>query len=631
MLRGLVLAAVIALALGAISTSHAAGFQAIPENQKDLYRFDLERNFYADEAAFDADLAILTGMIGEIERLKGRVAESAGNLYRAYELNEQTIPVWYKLWVYANLRYSVNTEDIALFEKIQRISGDLDSRIQFIKTETQAIDDAALARMFREKPELATYAFAIETTRRYRPHTMALAEEELLASLDPYLNTWAEKLYQVCLDRTDFPDIPVDGETLDVNLNYSALINLNDRAVRKEAWEGYFHSMATHRDIYAFALTKGMETRDKIAVLRRYSSFPDAKFFDIFLSYEDVSAFFGEIAAHAGLRKNYERIRQARIKATTGYDTVYVWDRQTQAEDFVKPRFEIGEASDVIKQATARFGEEYQRALAYLLNPANGRLDIVGGPRRSPGMFSTGYPGAPHQFFSQTYNGYLNEITGLAHESGHAIHHAMQTEAGMRPIYSDGPRYITEAIAMTNELLVSHSLYANEKDLKRKAYYLEQFLENTLGLLTNNMYADLELKMYEGLENGTVRTADDLDSLCWKMVLPYSIYYADYPEYKGVWADINHFYEVPMYFVNYVYAQALSTVLLDKILNERGFTEKYVDFLRAQFDRPAPQILKETTGLDLNDPAVLSSGFRFLEQQTEELRKLYEKMGVETN
>ena len=37
-----------------------------------------------------------------------------------------------------------------------------------------------------------------------------------------------------------------------------------------------------------------------------------------------------------------------------------------------------------------------------------------------------------------------------------------------------------------------------------------------------------------------------------------------------------------------------------------------------------------TTGLDLNDPTVLASGFRFLEQQTEELRKIYEKLGVRT-
>jgi oligoendopeptidase F len=616
--------------LVATTAALAADFQPIPEAQKPLYRFDLKKNFYQDESGFRADLAALTADVESLAGLKGRVGESADNLYRAYYLSEKTIPVSWKLWIYANLRYSVNTDDVALFEEIEKDLADLDSRTQFLKTETQAIDDATLERFFAEKPQLADYRFAIELVRRYKPHTLPLPEEELLSTIDPYLSLWSEKLYQISLDRTNFPDIVVDGESLDVNLNYSALINLNDRGIRKQTWEDYFHSLDDSRDLYAFALVKGVDARNKLATLRGYKNFPDAKFFDLFLSYEDVSGFFDEIARNAGLREAYERIRQARIKATTGYDTVYVWDRQVQAQDFDKPRFEIGDASEIIRQATAPFGQDYADGLNYLLDPANGRLDIVGGPKRSPGMFSTGYPGAPQQFFAQSYNGYVSEVTGLAHESGHAIHHTMQSNAGMRPIYADGPRYITEAIAITNELLVSHSLYAAEKDPRRKAYYLEQFLENSLGLLTNNMYANLELKIYEAVADGSVKTADDIDALTWKMVTPYSIYYESYPEYKGMWMGIHHYYDVPMYNVNYVYAQALAIVMLDKILNQRGFVDRYVDFLSADFDRPAPEILKQTTGIDLHDPTILASGFKFLGKQTEDLRRLYEKMGVKT-
>ena len=621
-----IMLAVLASLLVTAAPATAADFQAIPEAQRALYRFDLKRNFYADDAAFEADLNAVLADIDKLELLKGRLAESAEDLYQAEDLNEKTIPILWKLWVYADLRYSTNTDDFSLLDRIQKISGDIDSRTQFIKTEIQAIDDAALARFFRAKPELRSYAFAIEETRRYRPYTLSLKEEELLATLSPYLSTWSERLYQISLDRTKFLKIVVDGESLDTNLDYSALINLNDRGIRKQTWEDYFHSTATQRDLYAFALIKGIDTRNKLATLRGYKNYPDSRFFDIYLPYGDVSNFFDEIARHAGLRKEYEKIRQARIKAQTGYDTVYVWDRQVQALDFAKPRFDIAQASDVIKAATARFGPEYQTGLAFLLDPRNGRLDIVGSPKRSAGMFAAGYPGAPYQFFAQSYNGYLSEVTGLAHESGHAIHHVMQTNAGARPLYLDGPRYITEAIAGTNEMLVGYTLYSKERDLEKKAYYLEQFLENSLGLLTNNMYANLELKIYEAVEKDAIKTADDLDTLAYKMVIPYSIYYESYPEYKGVWEIIHHYYDVPMYNVNYVYAQAISVVLLDKLLNERGFNDKYVSLLRADFSKPAPQILKETTGVDIHDPAILESGFEFLRQKTEELRAIYQKL-----
>ena len=593
-----------------------------------MYSFNLEKNFYPDDAAFEADLGLLVADIDRLAALKGRVAASADDLYEAYSLNDSTIPRWWKLWVYAYLRYATNTDAYAYLDKIEKTSGDLEARIQFIKTETQSIDDTTLKKFMKEKPEIEEYAFAIEEARRYTPHTLSLKEEELLATLSPYLSAWSERLYQKTIDRTDFPDIVVDGDTLDVNINYSVLINQADRDTRKDTWKGYFNSMAEHRDLYSFALIKAIETRDKLAQIKGFRNYPDARFFDIYLSYDDVANYFDEIAKHAHLRKEYEQVRQKKIKADTGYETVHIWDRTVQAEDFEKPRFEIKHACSSIRTAMGCLGEEYQRELCYLLDPQNRRLDIVGGEKRVPGMFATGYPGAPWQFFSMSYNGYFSEILGLAHESGHAVHHKLQANAGVIPTYADGPSYVTEAVAITAELLMGYHLYANETDLERKAYYLEQFLEDALGLLLNNMFAHLELKIYEGVEDGSIKEADQLDEIAINMVTPYSTYYDKHPEYRGLWAVIHHYYDVPMYNVNYVFAQAMALAFFDRILNEEGFTDRYLSMMRSGFDRPAPEIIKDTTGLDMLDPAILKSGFRFLEEKTAELDGLYQQLGI---
>jgi oligoendopeptidase F len=609
----------------------AEDFEPISEADKELYSFDLEKAFYTDDVGYEADLETLVGDIEKLEALKGKVIESADNLYEAYRLSDTTIPVWWKLWVYSYLKYAINTDEDTYYDRIQKESGDLEGRIQFVKTETQGIDDETLETYVQAKPELKAYAFAIETARRYTPHTLSLPEEELLATLGPYLGPWSEGLYQSVIDRTDFPDIVVDGDTFDVNINYSALINMDDRDVRKDTWKGYFGSMADHRDLYAFTIVKAMETRDKLAALRGFKNFPDSKFFDMYLTYDEVSSYFDEIADHAYLRKEYELVRRARILADSGYDTVYIWDRTVQAGDFEVPRFEIRHASDVMMKALAPLGEEYQTELAHLLDPANRLLDIVGGEKRVPGMFAIGYPGGTYQFFSMSYNGYFTEVQGLAHESGHAVHHMLQTNAGVMPIYSDGPRYITESIAITNELLTGYYLYTGEQDLKTKAYYLEQFLEQALGLLINNMFANLELKMYEGVEDGTLKEADDFDNLAYDMVTPYSMYYGMHPEYKGLWAIIHHYFDAPMYNVNYVFSQAIALVLFDKIINEPGFVDKYVSLLRSGFDKPAPEMAMVTTGVDVLDPALLTSGFTFLEEKTQELRDLYAEIGITTD
>lgn len=609
-------------------SSTAADFKAIPDALREAYKFDLANTFYADDAAFEADLEWLTGQIEALAGLKGRLAESPENLYTAYRVNDEVIPTWWKLWVFSYLTYATNTDKFEYYEKIERASGELDAKIQFVKTETQAIDDVTLERFYSENPDLKDYAFAIEEARRYIPYTLELPREETISTLSPYLTGWSERLYQACLDRTDFPDIVVDGDTLDVNINYSALINMKERSIRQRAWEGYFGSYAEHRDLYALNLIKAIEAKDKVATMRGYKNFPDSKFFDIFLDYDDVSAYYDEIARHAYIREEYDKVKARKIKAATGYDTLYIWDRTAEPEDFETPRFDIARATDLIKHSLSPLGEEYRVELGRLLDPANRRLDIVGGDKRVPGMFATGWPTGTWLFFSFSYNGYLSDISGLAHESGHAVHHAIQGNAGVRPLYSDGPSYVTESAAMTNELLLMLHLYENETDIKTKTYYLEQFLENILGLLTNNMFAHLELKIYEGIEDGSIKGADELDELAWEMVTPYSIYYDMHPQYKNVWSLISHYWEAPMYYVNYVIAQSLSMILVEKILNEPGFVDKYTALLRSGFDKPAPEVIKETTGIDMFDPKVLSSGFTMLEDKIAELQALYREMGI---
>ena len=195
------------LLVAGFAAADAGDFEPIPESQRELYSFDLEKNFYASDAEFEADLDMLTTDIGKLEALKGSVAGTPENLYQAYYLSEKVIPTWWKLWVYAYLRYATNTNDYGHLEKIEKASGDLESRIQFVKTETQSIDDATLDEYIREKPEIKDFAFAIEEARRYRPYTLSLPEEELIATLSPYLGAWQEKLYQKVIDRTDFPDL----------------------------------------------------------------------------------------------------------------------------------------------------------------------------------------------------------------------------------------------------------------------------------------------------------------------------------------------------------------------------------------------------------------------------------------
>ena len=84
-----------------------------------------------------------------------------------------------------------------------------------------------------------------------------------------------------------------------------------------------------------------------------------------------------------------------------------------------------------------------------------------------------------------------------------------------------------------------------------------------------------------------------------------------------------------MYNLNYVIAGALSLRIFQDIQDDPDFVTDYLKLVRHGFDRPAPEMLRETIGLDISDPEWLRPCFRLIESKLEELEGLYRETGVE--
>jgi oligoendopeptidase F len=108
----------------------------------------------------------------------------------------------------------------------------------------------------------------------------------------------------------------------------------------------------------------------------------------MFLTTDEVRSMYEKIALTADTHKRFQRMRVDRVKKQSGYDEVKYWDRNFTPTDAPLPRFSIADTTKILKDSLAVLGPEYSRELAALLDPANGRLDIVGGENRVPTDFS---------------------------------------------------------------------------------------------------------------------------------------------------------------------------------------------------------------------------------------------------
>ena len=545
-------------------------FVAIPPNEASRYRIDFARNFFASPEAEKADRAQLYATLNELDTLKGKVAASAGNLERAMQLNDRAQVQLRRHSAYLYLRSAVNTTDETSGAEDSTLNADVNSRIAFLRQELMQLDERRLAAFTTRRPSLKRYLFAIESVRRYQPYTLSPEKEMLSAAATR--DEWQSELYDKL--RAQPQSIPAQ------------------------------------RDLFAFALTRLAAARTRIAEFHHFADAPSAAYFDSYWTKAEVDELMEEVARQSELNKRYQRLHADYLK-------------QGANKNWLPPRYSIDQASEIIRQALAPLGQDYGRELAALLDPANGRMDIVPGEHRKRGGFSKGFTGTDSVFYSAGFAGSYNDLRILTHESTHAVHRQLMNRSGVLPAYAEGPHYLFEAFAIFNEFLVPDYLYNHESDPMRRRFYLERFLEGKgLEIFQVAPEVVVEHSVYEGVRKGTIKGANDLNALSQRVYSRYSSESAD--QLQTRWMTISLMYEDPFYDVNYVYGALLALNFYWMYQNDRErFVPRYIALMRNGFDAPPAVLLKRYLDLDLSNPRLVENALSEIKKKIDLLEENY--------
>ena len=549
-------------------------FVAIPPAEASRYHLDFARNFFASAEAEKADRAKLYVTLKELETLKGKVAASADNLQRALQLHDRLQVQLHRHYSYLYLRNAVNTADETSLTESSALNSELSTRTAFLRQELMQIDAHRLAAFAAHKqPSLKPYLFEIDSVGRFRPYTLSLKEEELLSATGPN-NDWQSELY----DKL--------------------------RALPQVT--------RFQRDLFAFTLVRLAGARTRLAQLHHFADAASEVYFNSYWTKVEVDNLLEQIAQQAELYKRYQRLRADHLK------------KIKDVPESQPPRYTINQANEIIRTALAPLGPEYGRELAALLDPANGRMDIVPGDHRKRGGFSQGFIGTDSVFYSAGFGGSYNDLRILTHESTHAVHRQLMNRSRVLPSYAEGPHYLFEAFAIFNEFLLPDYLYSRETDHVRRQFYLEQFLEGKgMAMFYVAPEVVFEHAVYEGVKKGTITGADDLDALSQRI---YSRYSASEKteELKTRWMTITLMYEDPFYDINYIYGALLALNFYEMYLRDRErFVPRYLALMRNGFDAPPKILLKRFLDLDLDDPRLITNALRVVEDKVSLLEKSY--------
>ena len=275
----------------------------------------------------------------------------------------------------------------------------------------------------------------------------------------------------------------------------------------------------------------------------------------------------------------------------------------------------ISNAHEILLKALSPLGEEYIEMVNKKLHDKS--IDYMPNENKNSGAYcSNEYDCKTLILMNWTDD--FNSLSTLAHEMGHCINAEYFNNS--QPMEKAGITIFAAEIASTvNEILLNYYMLNNCKK-EHKLYYLNEFLDQTrTTIFRQTLFSEFETFVHDSVDNEIALTYEDLNNkyfeLCNKYykdscILPKNLQYE--------WSRIPHFYNS---FYVYSYSTGLLTAIciVNRILKDSTFKDKYINFLKNGTNKPAVEILKEI-GIDLTNDAPFDEAFEFIKIRLEEYK-----------
>ncbi len=517
-----------------------------------------------------------------------------------------------RIGTFAELNYATDTANPrfgALVQKFSEFAAEVNQRLVFFRLEWNALADDDAARVITGL-EQAHYRHYMEALRRFSPHQLSEAEEQIIVEKDVTGRmAWLRFFSQLMgAARYDF-----DGQALTQSQILEKL-RVADRDVRARAAESITRTLQSKQMELTFIFNVLAADKSLSDRRRQYETWVSSRNLSNKVPDDVVEALVGAVTANYDIVAQHYDLKRAilGLDALLDYDRYaplptresdkfYTWD---EAREIVLNAFYA--FSPRIGDVAKRFFDEHWIHAAPL-------------PNKRSGAFAAPTVPSAHPFIFLTYLGKADNVMTLAHELGHGIHMALSGEAhGFWGLYT--PLTTAEMASVFAEMLVFQDLRSREADPEVRLAMLASKIEDTF----STVFRQVAMNRFEHAMHTARRTegelpAERLDAL-WaetqRAMFGDSVTLRD--DYAVWWRYIPHFLQTPGYVYAYAFGELL-VLALYRLFEERGadFVPQYEAVLAAG-DSDWPHEILRKVGVDLNDPAFWNGGLQAIRALVEE-------------
>jgi oligoendopeptidase F len=621
---GLVWLGIIVMTTASVASA-AANRKDVPEK----YRWNLG-DLYPDEAAWTKAKDAIGKRLPELEKLRGHLGKSPKELLAALQTMFALDLDLQRLAVYA---HSLSDQDVREARPREMKSGADELATAFaaacswVRPEILTIDAAKVRKWMKQEPKLAPYRVYLEETLRRKPHTLGAAEERVAAEAGELERAGGEVHGVLSNADLPYPTIKLStGES--VRLDAAAFTlhrQERDRADRDKVFASFFGALKTYERTMGSTLAAAVKAHLFEVRVRHYGTALDAALFQDNIPPAVYKQLLTDVHRSLPTLHRYLALR----KRMLGLPELRYQDLYVPLVASVDMRFQPDEARTITLDALAPLGKDYTEALRKGFDSR--WTDYLPSTGKRSGAYSTGVYGV-HPYQLLNFNGRYDDLTTLAHESGHSMHTFLSHGAQPYPT-ADYPIFVAEVASTFNENLLIHYMLDRAKDDGTRLFLLGTLLDGLrTTLFRQTQFAEFELAFHEQAERGEPLTGENLSKRYLELAREY------YGHAKGVckvedvlaveWAYIPHFY-YNFYVYQYATSMIASTSLARAVREEMkaGKTTRrdaYLKMLSSGSSKYAIDLLKDA-GVDMTTSAPFDAAIAEMNDTIDEMERILDR------
>ncbi|MFC2338959.1 MAG: oligoendopeptidase F [Olsenella sp.] len=589
--------------------------EQIPER----YRWDTTRLFENDEA-FSRALSEAKDLEEEYEIWEPTAMSSGAGLFGYLRFDDDATLELERLFNYVSRRADEDTR-VGKYQDLKTQLRALIARVgaasAWFAPELLALSDETLDGWYADTPGLNLYRRAIDRLRALKDHVLTPSEEALLAQASE-MAAQPEAIFSMLNDADMSFEDAVDSKGHShavTHGSYFPLMQSGDRSLRESAYHSIYGAYGRIKNTSAALLGSQTKQLQFFARARRYADTLEAALAPTEVPVSVYQGLIDAVHKNVSALHRYMELR----RRVLGLDTLRYWDLYVPLTKEDDRRYSFDEACDLMLRALAPLGEDYLGVVRRAIDER--WYDVYETPGKASGAYSSGGRGLT-PLILLNYQGTLDDIFTLVHETGHSLHTHLASEA-QPGRYAQYEMFVAEVASTTNECLLLRYLLDNAQDTAERAHLLNHLCEQFRGtLFRQTLFAEFERDVNEASARGEGMGADALSE---RYAQLNELYYGSAvtldDEIAHEWERIPHFYY--NYYV-YVYATsfAAAVALSKRILTGDAIArDRYLAFLASGSSKPPIELLAGA-GVDMASGAVVDEALGTFSQTVDELEGL---------